>query len=45
MEPAMAVQTQPGKRDLLKIAAIAGATFAGGLIVPSAFAAKSTKKR
>ena len=40
----MAIQTQPGRRNLLKIAAMAGATFAGGLIVPSAFAARSRKK-
>ena len=40
----MAIQTQPGRRNLLKIAAMAGATFAGGLIVPSALAARSRKK-
>jgi len=39
----MAVPTGPGKRDLLKIAAIGGAAYAGGLI-PSAFAAKSRNK-
>jgi hypothetical protein len=39
----MAIPTGPGKRDLLKIAAIGGAVYAGGLI-PSAFAAKSRKK-
>jgi hemerythrin-like domain-containing protein len=40
----MAADSQPGKRDLLKMAAVAGATFAGGLIVPPAFAAKARKK-
>ena len=40
----MAATTGPGKRDLLKMVAIGGATYAGGLIVPSAFAAKSRKK-
>jgi hemerythrin-like domain-containing protein len=39
----MSTPTGPGKRDLLKIAAIGGAAYAGGLIVPSAFAAKSGK--
>jgi hemerythrin-like domain-containing protein len=40
----MAAQIESGKRNLLKMAAIAGATFAGGLIVPSALAAKSKRK-
>jgi hemerythrin-like domain-containing protein len=39
----MSTPTGPGKRDLLKIAAIGGAAYAGGLIVPSAFAAKPEK--
>jgi hemerythrin-like domain-containing protein len=41
----MVGQIEAGKRNLLKFAAIAGATFAGGLIVPPAFAAKSRKKQ
>jgi hemerythrin-like domain-containing protein len=40
----MAAQTEVGKRNLLKFTAIAGATLAGGLIVPSACAANSRKK-
>jgi hypothetical protein len=44
MEPAMAAQIGSGKRNLLKIAAFAGATFTGGLIVPSAIAAKRKKE-
>jgi hypothetical protein len=34
----MAAQIRSRGRNLLKIAAIAGATFADGLILPSAFA-------
>jgi hypothetical protein len=40
----MVGQTETRKRSLLKFAAVAGAGFAGGLIVPSAFAAESRKK-
>src|SRR5438270_12867254 len=40
----MVGHSESAKRDLLKFAAVAGATFAGGVIVPSAFAAKSRKK-
>src|SRR4051794_401933 len=43
MEPAMAAQIQPGKRDFLKVTATAGASLAATLIVPSALAAKSRK--
>jgi hemerythrin-like domain-containing protein len=43
MEPAMASQIQPGKRDFLKVTATAGASLAATLIVPSALAAKSRK--
>jgi hemerythrin-like domain-containing protein len=40
----MVGQTETRKRSLLKFAAVPGAGFAGGLIVPSAFAAESRKK-
>jgi len=40
----MVAQIEAGKRNLLKCSAIAGVTFAGSLIVPSAFAAKSKKE-
>jgi hemerythrin-like domain-containing protein len=43
MEPAMVAQIEVGKRNLLKMTAIAGASLAGGLIVPSALGAKSRK--
>jgi hypothetical protein len=41
----MAALIASGRRDLLKIAAVGGAAYAGGLIVPSAFAAKPRKKQ
>jgi hemerythrin-like domain-containing protein len=44
MEPAMAGQIEVGKRNLLRITAVAGASLASGLIVPSPLAAKSRKK-
>ena len=40
----MAAPTGPGKRDLLKIVAIGGAVYVGGLIVPPALAAKARKR-
>jgi hemerythrin-like domain-containing protein len=40
----MAAPIGPGKRDVLKMAAIGGAVYVGGLVIPSAFAAKSRKK-
>ena len=39
----MAAEIQTGKRDFLKGTAIAGASFAAAMIVPSALAAKSRK--
>ena len=39
----MATHVERGKRNLLRIAAIAGSAFASGPIVPSAFAATSKK--
>ena len=40
----MAGQIELQKRNFLKIAAVAGATFAGGLVVPPALGATSKKK-
>jgi hemerythrin-like domain-containing protein len=40
----MVGQIATSKRNLLKFASVAGATFAGGLIVPSALAARSRSK-
>ncbi|MEA2922003.1 MAG: hypothetical protein QOF07_1966, partial [Bradyrhizobium sp.] len=40
----MAGQIEVGKRNLLRITAVAGASLASGLIVPSPLAAKSRKK-
>src|SRR5439155_25640054 len=42
---AMAGQIDVAKRDLIKTTAIAGATIAGGLILPSALAAKEKKDK
>ena len=41
----MADQLELGKRNLIKITAIAGAGLAGSLILPSALAAKPRKER